>query len=58
MIISPMGTKKLPGIKIGDGSHKVTELPFIDKRMVAHMADTSIHYSITADEANHKLIFA
>lgn len=49
---------KIPGVKIGDGSHNVNELPFLNKREVAHMADTSIHYTISVDETNHKLIFA
>lgn len=49
---------KLPGIKIGDGTHKVSELPFIDKRMVEHMLNGAIHYTISVDEANQTLVFA
>lgn len=39
--------EKLPGIKIGDGTHTVNQLPFIDKRLIEHINDNSIHYPMS-----------
>ena len=42
------GNDTLAGIKVGDGLAYVVDLPFIDKLIQMHMADTDIH--ITAAE--------
>lgn len=35
----------VPGLKVGDGSTYVVDLPFTDQVYISHIADTSIHVS-------------
>lgn len=37
--------KEIPGIKIGDGSSYLIDMPFIDDKYAAHVLDTIIHVS-------------
>lgn len=49
--------QKLPGFKVGDGTHNVNSLPFVDKRIVAHLNDTTVHYKLTYLEDTATLAF-
>lgn len=41
----------IPGFKVGDGNAYVVDLPFVDKEIIDHIANTAIHVS-TGDRTN------